>query len=67
MFGLEATIATFVGNEVVPGVSGGERKRVSLAEVVSNLHIKILRTMLTSEQAFNPRKDNALGQQHARP
>ncbi|KAH8684346.1 putative ABC multidrug transporter [Tricladium varicosporioides] len=39
-FGLEATIATSVGNEVVPGVSGGERKRVSLAEVLST-HAKV--------------------------
>lgn len=36
VFGLEVTKDTFVGNEFVQGVSGGERKRVSLSEVVSN-------------------------------
>lgn len=35
VFGLEATKDTFVGNEFVQGVSGGERKRVSLSEVMS--------------------------------
>ena len=34
-FGMEPTRNTLVGNEFVQGVSGGERKRVSLAEVVS--------------------------------
>ena len=35
VFGMEPTRNTLVGNEFVQGVSGGERKRVSLAEVVS--------------------------------
>ncbi|KAE8443952.1 hypothetical protein EG329_001176 [Mollisiaceae sp. DMI_Dod_QoI] len=35
VFGLGATKTTLVGNEFVSGVSGGERKRVSLAEVMS--------------------------------
>jgi len=35
VFGLEETSSTVVGNDFVHGVSGGERKRVSLAEVVS--------------------------------
>ncbi|EPQ25677.1 uncharacterized protein PFL1_06749 [Pseudozyma flocculosa PF-1] len=34
-FGMPHTAGTFVGNEVVRGVSGGERKRVSLTEVLS--------------------------------
>jgi ABC-type multidrug transport system ATPase subunit len=33
-FGLQHTLKTLVGNDFVRGVSGGERKRVSLAEVV---------------------------------
>lgn len=33
VFGLSHTIHTKVGNEFVRGVSGGERKRVSIAEV----------------------------------
>lgn len=33
-FGLRHTLRTLVGNDFVRGVSGGERKRVSLAEVV---------------------------------
>ncbi|EDK44697.1 multidrug resistance protein CDR1 [Lodderomyces elongisporus NRRL YB-4239] len=33
MYGLSHTKYTYVGNEVVRGVSGGERKRVSIAEV----------------------------------
>lgn len=37
VFGMEETRSTLVGNEFVAGVSGGERKRVSLAEVVSIL------------------------------
>ena len=36
VFGMELTRNTLVGNEFVAGVSGGERKRVSLAEVVSD-------------------------------
>jgi ABC-type multidrug transport system ATPase subunit len=35
VFGMESTCNTLVGNEFVQGVSGGERKRVSLTEVVS--------------------------------
>lgn len=31
-FGLRHTLNTNVGNDIVPGVSGGERKRVSIAE-----------------------------------
>lgn len=33
-FGLRHTLKTLVGNDFVRGISGGERKRVSLAEVV---------------------------------
>jgi ABC-type multidrug transport system ATPase subunit len=36
VFGLEGTKATMVGNEFIQGVSGGERKRVSLAEIASS-------------------------------
>jgi ATP-binding cassette, subfamily G (WHITE), member 2, PDR len=32
MFGLTHTITTRVGNEYIRGVSGGERKRISIAE-----------------------------------
>ena len=39
IFGLESTTSTLVGNEFVKGVSGGERKRVSLAEVVSKNYL----------------------------
>lgn len=34
MFGIEHTANTLVGNDVVRGVSGGERKRVSIAETL---------------------------------
>ena len=34
MFGIEHTANTVVGNDVVRGVSGGERKRVSIAETL---------------------------------
>jgi ATP-binding cassette, subfamily G (WHITE), member 2, PDR len=33
MFGLSHTVNTKVGNDFVRGVSGGERKRVSIAEM----------------------------------
>jgi ATP-binding cassette, subfamily G (WHITE), member 2, PDR len=33
IFGLSHTVNTMVGNEYIRGVSGGERKRVSIAEV----------------------------------
>ena len=35
MFGISHTRDTFVGNEYVRGVSGGERKRVSIAETLA--------------------------------
>ena len=35
MFGVTHTAKTLVGNEMVPGVSGGERKRVSIAETLA--------------------------------
>jgi ATP-binding cassette, subfamily G (WHITE), member 2, SNQ2 len=35
MFGISHTANTLVGNEYVRGVSGGERKRVSIAEVLA--------------------------------
>jgi len=35
MFGISHTAATLVGNEYVRGVSGGERKRVSIAETLA--------------------------------
>ncbi|KZF25288.1 ABC multidrug transporter [Xylona heveae TC161] len=35
MFGISHTKQTFVGNEYVRGVSGGERKRVSIAETLA--------------------------------
>lgn len=35
MFGIPHTANTLVGNEMVPGVSGGERKRVSIAETLA--------------------------------
>jgi ATP-binding cassette subfamily G (WHITE) protein 2 (SNQ2) len=38
-FGLKHALATKVGDDFVRGVSGGERKRVSLAEVVSSPHM----------------------------
>lgn len=34
MFNIEHTINTVVGNPFVRGVSGGERKRVSIAEMM---------------------------------
>lgn len=34
-FGMPHTANTFVGNEIIRGVSGGERRRVSLAEMFS--------------------------------
>ena len=34
LFWIEHTMKTFVGNESVRGVSGGERKRVSIAEAM---------------------------------
>ena len=36
IFGLSHTVDTRLGNEFVRGVSGGERKRVSIAEVIMN-------------------------------
>ena len=35
MFGISHTAKTLVGNEMVPGVSGGERKRVSISETLA--------------------------------
>lgn len=35
VFGIKHTVATLVGNEYVPGVSGGERKRVGIAETLA--------------------------------
>ncbi|KAI9798569.1 MAG: hypothetical protein M1833_004706 [Piccolia ochrophora] len=35
MFGITHTGKTLVGNEFVPGISGGERKRVSIAETLA--------------------------------
>ena len=35
MFDISHTAKTLVGNEMVPGVSGGERKRVSIAETLA--------------------------------
>ena len=35
MFGISHTDKTLVGNEFTPGVSGGERKRVSIAETLA--------------------------------
>ena len=35
MFGISHTEHTLVGNEMVPGVSGGERKRVGIAETLA--------------------------------
>lgn len=35
MFGISHTAKTLVGNEMVPGISGGERKRVSIAETLA--------------------------------
>ena len=35
MFGIRHTANTLIGNEMVPGVSGGERKRVSIAETLA--------------------------------
>ena len=35
MFGISHTAKTLVGNAMVPGVSGGERKRVSIAETLA--------------------------------
>ncbi|GAA5925123.1 hypothetical protein JCM10213_000539 [Rhodosporidiobolus nylandii] len=35
LFGLKHTVNTKVGNDVVRGVSGGERKRVSIAELLT--------------------------------
>ena len=35
MFGIPHTAKTLVGNEMVPGISGGERKRVSIAETLA--------------------------------
>ncbi|KAI9733554.1 MAG: hypothetical protein M1834_003155 [Cirrosporium novae-zelandiae] len=34
MFGISHTVSTKVGNEYIRGVSGGERKRVSIAEIM---------------------------------
>ncbi|CAM1504844.1 Fc.00g024350.m01.CDS01 [Cosmosporella sp. VM-42] len=36
MFGISKTINTKVGNDFIRGVSGGERKRVSIAEAILN-------------------------------
>ena len=45
VFGMEPTRNTLVGNEFVQGVSGGERKRVSLAEVVSAIGDHLIRDL----------------------
>lgn len=55
-FGLRHTLKTLVGDDFVRGVSGGERKRVSLAEVVRRkLSIpvgSIINNFLASNQSF---------------
>lgn len=37
MFGLSHTLNTMIGNDFVRGISGGERKRVTIAETVLNM------------------------------
>jgi len=63
VFGLEGTEATMVGNEFIRGVSGGERKRVSLAEIASfSLEIfQLLLEMLIVPSAIDQRQDQLLG------
>ena len=39
LFGLRHTLNTKVGNDIIRGVSGGERKRVSIAELVCLLYL----------------------------
>jgi ATP-binding cassette subfamily G (WHITE) protein 2 (SNQ2) len=39
--GIGHTVSTMVGNETIRGVSGGERKRVSLAEVMATQVLQI--------------------------
>jgi ABC-type multidrug transport system ATPase subunit len=54
--GLRHTLHTKVGNEYVQGISGGERKRVSLSETVSEgafclLTVRELRAFLIADTA----------------
>jgi len=46
VFGLETTKTTMVGNEFIQGVSGGERKRVSIAEIAVGPSLCNLGTIL---------------------
>lgn len=46
MFNIEHTINTVVGNPFMRGVSGGERKRVSIAEVCCSIFVDLM-MMLT--------------------
>ena len=45
-FGLRHTLKTKVGDDYVRGVSGGERKRVSLAEMVHPIFSRTLKFLL---------------------
>jgi ATP-binding cassette subfamily G (WHITE) protein 2 (SNQ2) len=48
IFGLRHTAQTRVGNDFVRGVSGGERRRVSIAEMVGLVGTDVIMlTMLT--------------------
>jgi ATP-binding cassette subfamily G (WHITE) protein 2 (SNQ2) len=40
--GLRHTLQTKVGNDFVRGISGGERKRVSLAEMASIMLLQVV-------------------------
>jgi ATP-binding cassette subfamily G (WHITE) protein 2 (SNQ2) len=67
--GIGHTISTMVGNETVRGVSGGERKRVSLAEVMATqvLHADPEHIQCLTKVNVNSGSCPVLGQLDSRP
>lgn len=64
--GIAHTKDTLVGNEFVRGVSGGERKRVSIAEVMAG-QVRSLEIFAITESNHNQGSHSVLGQFHQRP
>lgn len=66
VYGLSHTFNTKVGNDFVRGVSGGERKRVSIAEMAIAGKPQVIRVDCVDEADFSKRFTNrCMGQQHS--